>query len=107
MFVGFYVSAVMAATINNRSIADTEAHVADVCTRELGSKGNLLDFLLTILILIFISVMQGYKHNMYKACADASELISTEPGMKKKMMNTLFLVINAYVKMLHHLKKKI
>lgn len=30
----------MAASINNRSIADTEAHVADICTWKLGGKGK-------------------------------------------------------------------
>ena len=43
----------MAATVNNRSIADTEAHVADICTWQLGGKGNLFLFYLIIIICNF------------------------------------------------------
>lgn len=32
----------MQATINGKSIADTEAHVADICTWQLGGKGIYL-----------------------------------------------------------------
>lgn len=44
MFIGFYVSAVMKASINNKSIADTESHVADICTWQLGGKGIFIYF---------------------------------------------------------------
>lgn len=36
---GFYVSAVLGASVSGKSISDTEAHVADICTWENGGKG--------------------------------------------------------------------
>lgn len=36
-----YITSLMYASINKQSIADTEAHVVDICTWKLGGEGNL------------------------------------------------------------------